>query len=229
MKYLFASTLSLFIAVQIFAQTAESKKIEQGILISSRLDSDDDFAFDVKGSGFETGYYFLKKLGRRGMLSIDARLAYSQSIRNFNGVIDINDFRNFRDSLYTSRTGAVDYENLSLSLPIKYRHLISEKVPVFFLVGFNPYFNLWNNSIWQFDEFENNSISNMIVSENLNQEEELKQKFYSRDLILAGFGYKKNKLMFDIYFSGGSTFFDSNFVSGFDKLSFVFNVYYQLN
>lgn len=223
--------IALFVVIffQLTAQTNPFKNIENGILFSSRLDSDDDFAFNVKGAGFEAGYYFLKKVGKRGMFSLDVRLAYSQSVRNFMGVIEQSEFRNFRDSIYTTRTGTVDYGNLSLSLPIKYRHLVSEKVPVFFLVGFNPYFNIWNNTTWQFDEYEYNRSTDTNISENLNQEEELVQKFYSRDLILAGFGYKKGWLMCDIYFSGGSTNFDSNFISGFDKLSFVFNIYCQLN
>jgi len=144
------------------------------------------------------------------MISLDFRLAYAQSERSYTTIVAIDDLFPVMDTINTQRTGIANYRNLSLSIPIKYRHLLSEKVPIFILLGFNPYFNLLNHTIWKFDEFEYNTNTEMIVSEINNQEETLEQSFFSHDLILAGFGYKKDKLMFDIYFSGGGTNFNND-------------------
>jgi hypothetical protein len=221
--------LLMFTIFQINAQTKDSRKIEHGILFSPRIDSDDDFTFKIKGFGVEGGYYLLKKVGKRGMISLDFRLAYAQSEREYMNAVNMEDFSFFADTIITIRTGTVYYKNLSLSIPIKYRYQFSEKIPIFFMVGFNPYFNLSNNTTWKYDEFEYDRIIDMNISENRNQEETLEQNFYSQDIILAGFGYKKDKLMFDIYFSGGSINFDNDFIKGMDKLSIVLNAYYRLN
>ena len=65
----------LFLVGQLNAQSNEPINIEHGVLFSPRIDSDDDFKFNVKGFGIEGGYYFLKKLGKRGMISLDFRLS----------------------------------------------------------------------------------------------------------------------------------------------------------
>lgn len=52
--------------------------------------------------------------------------------------------------------------------------------------------------------------------------------FYNTDLLLAGFGGKKNKLILDVYFSAGSTNFDNYFIMGMDKLSIVLNACYRI-
>lgn len=206
--------------------------IEHGVLFSPRLDSDDNLAFDVNGFGIEGGYYFLKKVGKYGSISIDVRLAYARSDRFYKNAGSFDDFALFTafpDSIRTQRTGTVNYRNLSLSIPIKYRYHITEKSPIFLLVGFNPYFNLLDRTKWKFDEVEYDFNKDIVVSEIKNQEENLNQRSFSRDLLLAGFGYTKSNIMFDIYFSGGTTSFDHNYIRGMDKLSLVFNFYYRIN
>lgn len=229
MKKAILTTLLMLLIFQINAQNEEPNNIEHGVLLSSRLDSDDDFTFKVKGFGIEGGYYLLKKLGKKGMISLDFRLAFAQSERNYINAVDQDEFFSFNDTVITRRTGMVNYKNLSLSIPIKYRYQFSEKAPFILLIGLNPYFNLSNNTKWEFDEFEYNTSTETNISENRNQEEKLKQSFYSRDFILAGIGYKKSKLMFDIYFSGGTTYFKNDFIKGMDKLSIVLSAHYRLN
>ena len=77
----------------------------------------------------------------------------------------------FLNTTYTTRSGIVKYKNLSLSLPIKYRHLISNKTPLYLLVGLNPYFSLINNAKWNFDEFEYDSTTDTYMLEKRNQKE----------------------------------------------------------
>jgi len=43
----------LFLVGQLNAQPDESINIEHGLLFSPRIDSDDDFSFNVKGFGIE--------------------------------------------------------------------------------------------------------------------------------------------------------------------------------
>lgn len=68
----------------------------------------------------------------------------------------------------------------------------------------------------------------MVLSEKVG-EEKMRQNIYSRDLLLAGFGYRKENLMFDIYFSGGGESFKGNYFRGWSKLSIVASLYYRLN
>ena len=217
------------IITQINAQELESNsKIEQGILFGSRIDSDDDFTFKIKGFGFETGYYFFKRIGKRSFLSIDLRIAYAQSERYFDNIIKLSDLFLDLESIRTQRTGLVKYKNFSLAIPIKFRYQISEKTPLLLLIGFNPYFNLANFSNWAFDEIDYDPQNDVIISEVQNQESDLTQSFFSTDLILAGFGFRKNNLMVDLYFSGGNINIDNNFINGMDKLSINLSVHYRL-
>ncbi|MEM9857466.1 MAG: outer membrane beta-barrel protein [Bacteroidota bacterium] len=229
MKKITLYIILLLTCHMVLAQSDKSFELEHGLTLGTRLDSDEDFAFQVNGYGFEGGYYFLKKIGKRGMISIDVRLAYAQSERVFKNVIDLNTSFTLADSILTRRSGQMNYRSLSLALPIRYRYQLSEKVPVFLLVGFNPYFNLSNNTTWFFDEFEYNRNTNMDISANRNQEEKVKHRLYSRDFIMAGVGYKKDRLMVDVYLSRGSAFLDNDFVRGVDKISVVLNAYYRLN
>ena len=219
----------MFISFLAQGQSLETTtNLEHGLLISSRIDSDDDFSFNIKGFGLEGGYYFLKQLGKKGMISLDVRLAYARSERYYFNILDQRAFFQAGDMVITQRSGTVNYQNISLAIPIKYRYLIKEDAPIFLLLGFSPYFSLSNQSKWRFDEFERNVVSDMIITENRDQEETLKQSLYSHDLILAGLGFKSGNLMWDIYFSGGSTNFDNDFITFMDKLSIVLNVYYRL-
>ena len=230
MKKLIFSILLLFLILQVNGQQDVSPKIEQGVLFSSRLDSDDDFDFKVNGFGIEGGYYFLKNWGRRGMISIDLRLAYSQSERSYMNLVEHDDFYTiFFDTIQTRLTGTIKYKNVSLALPIKYRYRLSADGPVFLLIGFNPYVSLFSNSNLKYDLVEYNTVTKMNVSETKNLEDDVRQCTYSQDLMLAGFGYKKDKLMFDVYFSGGSTRLDHGFLGFMDKLSVVCNAYYRLH
>lgn len=221
--------LNILLTTTVIAQNEDIKGFETGFLFSSRMDSDDDFKFNIKGYGIEGGYYILKEVGRKGMLSLDMRLAYSSSERNKENVARIGDVLTFPlPQIITQRTGILDYKNISLSLPIKYRYKFSNQIPIFLMVGFNPYINLVNFSKWRFTEFEYDTVNEEIIGEIKNEEEEIRQKLFSRDLILAGLGYKGERVMFDIYFSGGTIEFDNAFTNGADKLSIVINVYYKL-
>lgn len=214
---------------QLFSQIKEVSSIDHGILFSPRLDSDDDFKFKIKGFGFEGGYYLSKKIGKRGSISIDFRLAYSQSERNYMNLIKIEDsYTFFTDTISTLRATRIDYKNISLALPIKYRHQLFNKIPIFLVIGINPYFSLSSDIINNYDEIEFDNINQENISEIKGLREEINQKFYSLDFLLAGIGYKKNKMMFDIYFSGGNAKFDNEYLRGIDKLSIVFNIYYSL-
>lgn len=221
--------LWIFVVFQMKAQEVDVIKLEHGFTINTSIDSDDDFTFKVKGFGVEGGYYFLKKLGNGGMISVDFRLAYAQSERHYYHSNNIPSISVIRDTITTLRNGIVKYKNISLSIPLKYRYQFSKKVPIHIMVGFNPYFNFLNFSVWKYDEFEYNRVTDMNVSDLRPDEEVLKQKFYSRDLIITGLGYIKDKLMFEIYFSGGTTFFDNEYIKGMDKLSINLNAYYRLD
>ena len=218
----------LFLIVHVHAQELETSKIEHGMLLSTRMDSDDDFSFKVKGYGVEGGYYFLKNLGRRGMISLDLRIAYGRSERDYVNLVEHNDFFILPDTIQTRLTGTAHYQNVSLALPIKFRYRLSAGGPVFLLVGFNPYFNLISNTSINYDLVEYNTVTKMNISAMTNLEGNIKQRLYSQDIMLAGIGYKKDNWMFDLYFSGGSTYFDHPFIGFMDKLSVVLNAYYKL-
>ena len=114
------------ITTQINAQELESNsKIEQGILFGSRIDSNDDFTFKIKGFGLETGYYFLKRIGKRSFLSIDLRIAYAQSDRFLDNIIKLSDLFLDLESIRTQRTGLVKYKIISHAFPFKFRYQIS--------------------------------------------------------------------------------------------------------
>ena len=228
LKQLIITKLLFFTIFPIYAQPDTSFTSEQGIVLSPRLDSDDDFRFKVKGYGLEGGYYFLRNLGSRGMLSIEVRLAYGQTERDYKNLHERSDFFSF-DTIQTLLTGTATYKNVSLALPIKYRFRLKKEGRVFLLAGFNPYFNLYNKTKLTYSLAEFNRITRMVISETTGFEEEVMQRVYARDLILLGVGFKKDRLMFDIYYSGGSTFFNHPFLAFHDKLSIVLNGYYRLN
>lgn len=226
------STIFLFLLFAIFQVNAQSsifQNIEQGVLLSTRIDADDDFDFGIKGYGVEGGYYFLKKWGKRNSISIDFRLAYGQSERNYINLLKDLSFNPFRDTVTTTITGTFFYKNLSLAIPIKYRYHFSERFPVYGLVGFSTYLSIYNNSKWRFKETEFDWINQVTVSETAYQEENLQQKFYANDFFMLGFGYKKNKCMIDIYAGFGWVKIDHYFVDFLSKFSIVLNAYYKLN
>lgn len=229
MKIFILISFSIITTFTLNAQTEVIKTIEHGVLFSLRADSNNKLKSNFQGSGIEGGYYFLKKVGKRGMLSIEGRLAYAQSKKSFVNVIKQSEFFSFSDTI-TTRTGIIDYKNFSLAFPIKYRFQFIQKLPLFFVAGINPYFNLKNSTDWNFDEFEFDLGNNIAVSTISNQEETLTQRNFNNSTLIAGFGYKKDKFMLDLYLSAGVIKFDNNdFVSGTNKTSVVLNAYYRLN
>ena len=224
-KILILLALSLLM-IKSYSQESNQKKSEFGGLFSTRIDSRHYSDFEVNGFGVEGGVYYLDKFGKKGMLSIEFRLAYAHSNHEYENAIRLYEFRN---NEHTTRTGPVRYRNLALSLPIKYRYQINKKSPWYVLIGFSPNFNLINSSEWTFDEFEYNRTADTFTLMKRDQTENLDQRFYSSDILLLGFGYKFEKMMFDINFSGGAMQFDNEFIMGMGKLSLVFNTYYELD
>jgi len=219
---------SFFILSQLIAQN-EDPSIEYGILLSARIDSDDNFKFEHKGFGIESGFFILNSLGEKISMSIDFRLAYSQRDQAYENAISPLQMFNSLDTIRILRSGILNYKSLSLSLPIKFRFKILQDQPFFLLAGINPYLKLWARVDDNYDEIELDRINNIVLSERLGVNDEIKQNFFNKDLILAGFGFQKNKIIADIYFSGGGVDFDDDFFGGFDKFSIVFNLYYRLN
>jgi hypothetical protein len=228
MKFFTFIILCLLTTFQINAQTSGIKPIEHGVLFGVSADSNNKLNSGFQGYGIEGGYYFLKRLSKRGMLSIDIRLAYAQNEKKFVNVIKQDGFFSFTDTV-TTRTGIIDYKNLSIAFPIRYRFQLSHKLPLFLLAGINPYFSFKNSTTWNFDEFEYDLGNNIAISSIRNQEESLKQSNFNNSTLSLGFGYKKDKLMFDLYLSAGTVSFDNDFVTGSNKTSIVLNAYYQLH
>lgn len=216
----------LFTTLQLNAQIANLLDLEQGIVLSTRIDGD-DFKLN-KGYGVEGGYYFLKKWGKKGTISVDFRSAYAQNETEINR--GISGYFSFQDTVLTLISGVVNYKNLSISIPIKYRFQLSEQIPVFLLAGFNVYFNLFNSSNWKYREIQYDQINKVDLSETNDMEESLQHEFCSKDIIPIGFGYKKNNLMLDVYLSMGDIHFDNNGPPGaINRFSIVLNAYYKLN
>jgi len=223
---LFTASLLCF-HITLVGQEANYDRLEHGILLSVRGDNDKDFDLSFKGYGVEGGYYFLKRSGPVGSISLDIRIAYGKSNHTFQNLI-MDHFTHLFDTLRTLHSGTLAYRGLSISFPIKYRAHFSNRSPFFFLVGFNPYFSLVSKSTWNYDETVINRYTNEIISERNDQVEPLKQR-YSQDLILAGIGMEKKKLLVDLYFSGGSTNFRDGSVGFINRLSLVLNCHYRLS
>ena len=229
MKYIISLILLILISDELSAQIDNPNSFEHGLVVCARIDSDDDFNFNIKGFGIEGGYYISKGIGKRGELSIDFRLAYSKSTRSYQNIGQLDEVQYLiNDSILTLRNGIVFYNNISLSTPIKYRFHLGKQGFVFLLAGYNPYFSLANNSTWEYDEVEYDRKNDIIVSEIINQEEELVQKFYSSDLF-AGIGFKKDNAMIELYFSAGAINFKNDFINAAEKISLVLNFYYRIN
>ncbi len=218
---------SFFIISQLISQN--EKALEHGVLLSSRIDSDDNFKFDINGFGIESGYFILNHLSERISISLDFRLAYSQRDQKYDNAVSPMQLSYSLDTIRLVRNGEINYKNLSLSIPVKFRFKLSQDNPIFLLAGTNPYINIWTNAEDNYDEIEFDRINNLILSEKIGEKGRIKQKFVSTDLILIGFGYKKNKIMADVYFSAGAVNLNHDFIQGLDKFSIVFNIYYKLN
>jgi hypothetical protein len=188
--------------------------MEFGFLLCGRLDSDDDFKFDIKGLGIEAGVYFLKEISQKSMLSVDLRLAYAKSDRTYFNIIDQNLIFSMSDTIIR-RNGKAKYRNLSFSIPIKYRYKISNSIPMILSIGLNGYFNLIDNTNWSYDEFEYDTINRVNISELLDQEESINQKLFNYDFLI-GTGIKSEKLMVEINLSLGSIGQTNDFIMGMD-------------
>ncbi len=227
MKTIIPLLLVVLFAGILSAQTENSNSFEHGLVLCPRLDSDEDLKFKIKGFGLEGGYFFAKRISKRGELSIDFRLVYSSSSRRYERVVNINEFSIGIDSIAFLRTGVVSYRNFSLAMPIKYRFYLGKPGPVFLLAGYSPYFNLVNDSKWRFEEIEYDTENNITLSVKKDQKEELVQKIFSSE-VFAGFGYKKDKLRFEFIFSAGSTNFDNDYINAAGRFSMMLNFYHRL-
>lgn len=219
---------ALILGISLTAQSTFSDNIDHGIVLSSRIDSDDNLRFQIKGYGVEVGYYGLKKIGRKSSIGLDLRLVYSQSERSYENVGKIVDpILISTNPIMNLRSGIVKYSDLSIAIPIKYRYQFFEDIPLYGLLGINPYFSISNNSKWNFTDKLYDRVNDVVLSES-EGEEQFEQRLLSNDILLAGLGYRNGNIMLEVYFSRGNIRINNDFIMGMDKTSFVINMYYRL-
>ena len=218
----------VFILLLASLPSLAQSQLEQGVLASIRYDYDN--LFDVqkfRGFGIEGGYYFLKKFEKRGILSLDIRLAYAHSEGDTKNSIEYPS--SLPDPLIRKRAGTVVYNNLSIALPIRYRWRFKPSGSVYLMIGYSPIFNIYNHSEWLYNEFEIDTTTDTILSEKSSQKSTLKQRFYTSESS-AGLGFIKNKQTYELSFNSGSMNIDNkNYPSFLWKKSIGFNFYQKLD
>ena len=212
--------LLIFFAFNLGAQTDISKKIEHGLSLSTKLDMEN-------GYGLGVGYYFLKPLFKKSLLSIDLNLYSTQFNRDYENVIDINSFISLEPGVIT-RTGRLEYSEISVQVPLKYRFKFKAQGSFFAYTGLNLNYTIRHSSIWNFVETSTIEETDEIINEISGQEEVMNSSNLSAGLFI-GIGYRKNKLMIEIGIESIRKNVNNAFLFSLDQRLVSLNLYYRIS
>ena len=207
--------------IQVSAQSEKINKIEHGLIISTKLISNRNFA---EGFGIDLGYFASRKVGNKGIISVDLRFGYAHVNNHYENAGSINDAFS---QITTIRTGIVNYKNISLEIPLKYRWQFKKDGPLYLMIGYNPFFNLHNKTNWNFDEYDYDRTTFISTLKLSNQNEELNQSIYGKEYLI-GFGYKNDKLMLELNIGSRGNFYGHRYINRMSAYSIGLSGYYYL-
>lgn len=228
-KTILTSLLLTLSLSTVLAQQSFFSSIERGLTVTTRAETAYALDFSNRGYGASVGHYWLTALSPKLMLSLDTRLSFTYAQDRQEGWVYTEEPPLILNSnvFMDAETGLLDYFTAAIALPLKLRYQPWGRVPIYFQLCYEPYFNVYSSADWSYDNIHYKPRDNTRVVVDSDNERSFQRRTFGQ-FWSAGIGYRGEWGMLEASFGGGNLEFDDDFVKSIETQFLELSYFWRL-